>query len=88
MYEEFYSSYKQEKERKKPKKTKGQIFELDKKENVKENMDKLKKHPKKDKSGQPFSKFHFDEMEKLIKKGMSYSNAHKKALKIEKSKKK
>jgi hypothetical protein len=54
---------------------------------IKMNLDKLKQHPKDDKTGKPFSKKHITLMRKFILEGLTFSQAHNKALKEENKKK-
>tara|TARA_R100000388_G_scaffold91759_1_gene74074 strand:- start:859 stop:1137 length:279 start_codon:yes stop_codon:yes gene_type:complete len=80
---EKIDSRKEEKERKPRKKKQNELFDM--KKLTKSQMDKLKEHSKLHKGGM-MSK-HMKNMVKFMKQGDSFSKAHNKAVKLDKSKK-
>lgn len=72
-------------EKKKPKKKLNQIFEMKKMELSKKDKEKLAEHSKLHKGGMKSK--HMKNMVKFMKEGDSFSKAHNKAMKLDKTKK-
>jgi len=75
-----------EKEKKPRKKTQKELFEKKKTKLTKAQMDKLKEHSKMHKGG--FRSYHMMNMMRFMKEGMTFTQAHNKAVKLDKERKK